>query len=223
MKLLTVPVWHPDQWVIPVTEPSTVACDCPRTTIGGGASWYEHSHSCPIYTNKEHPHGTNNAPFRGRIGIATPCPSCNGDGRDIDTYVGVCTCETCDGLGHLIVASAVVDDCVPIVAITDDMPEPFVPHVAAGRFAPAYYVSAPTESVPFIARLTPSEYALILSDVQPTIERCPACWGTGHVPTAKPCDGSFYHCSACGINDQVGTGKRQPIPVAASGEWGQWP
>lgn len=24
-------------------------CDCPRREIGGGASWFEHSHSCPVY------------------------------------------------------------------------------------------------------------------------------------------------------------------------------
>jgi hypothetical protein len=60
---------------------------------------------------------------------------------------------------------------------------------------------------------TPGRYAWLLEDVKPTTERCPACWGEGHV--WMPSRAFATMCPACDH-----TGRCDPIP--AKGRQGLW-
>lgn len=62
----------------------------------------------------------------------------------------------------------------------------------------------------------PGRYAWILEDAQPTAERCPACWGTGWVPSPDAyLDHARPRCPVC-----AGVGHCEPI--AAKGRQRVW-
>jgi hypothetical protein len=63
---LVIPVDSGGQFV--VTDGQEPVCDCPRREIGGGASWFEHSHSCPCYIHQHSP-GSVTLPHSVRHGL----------------------------------------------------------------------------------------------------------------------------------------------------------
>lgn len=244
MKLLTVPAWHPDQWVVPVATVPTerkgrVSNELHRVEGFGMALSAEFS----------------DVPFRGRIAIAVPCecmkfrckvPNCVDVGC---LWMHGCYLGRCNGLGHLIVASAVVDDCVPIISESqirdrnDLDPNPYLavagpacpvqPCVTWLSFirlavSPGHYIDKDRSDAlrPQLAyaTFTPGQHALILSDVQPTTERCPACDGSGLGDDSQAWSfhgciepGSIPPCGWCDFDKVC-----QPIPVESSGEWSEW-
>lgn len=121
--------------------------------------------------------------------------------------------------GH-IVASAVVRDVVPIVHIIHawlgDAPFPNIqtngPDVAtlvgANDDVPSVRL---TDQLPF-ADFTPGRWAVLLDDVTPTTERCPACWGTW-----APCRVCFTPNGYVG-----GAGTCPPIPWRGRPDVWRW-
>lgn len=122
--------------------------------------------------------------------------------------------------GH-IVASAVVRDVVPIVWWHDERIDPAHPRHVPSSVAVSHlgdnlahlvgdglsgYV---TDQLPF-ADFTPGRWAVLLDDVKPTTDRCPACWGTW-----APCRVCFTPNGYVG-----GAGTCPPIPW--KGKPGVW-
>ena len=138
-----------------------------------------------------------------------------------------------------IVASCNLVDVVPIVGQDDDMPESACIEVSptisllwgsvtiVGKedvYGPReedtrLVIAEVTDQLPY-GDLTPGRFAWLLEDIQPTTERCPACWGTGvdqfH---AEYCDSDpcfhDWNCATC-----KGKGTCDPIP--ARGRQGLW-
>lgn len=117
--------------------------------------------------------------------------------------------------GH-IVASAVVRDAVPIVWWLDDYPSD-LPQISADGMNGNYWrwgtadgdAECITDQLPF-ADFTPGRWAVLLDDVTPTTDRCPACWGTW-----APCRVCFTQNGYVG-----GAGTCPPIPW--KGKPGVW-
>lgn len=218
MKLLTVPAWHPDQWVIPVTQVSDDLCalGCrtllSRTLLSSGSL-------CGLCVE-------GFVPFRGRIAIATHCPKSD----PLDFHGSAC--PDCNGIGHLIVASAVVDDCVPIVdphkvraatktgcaSLTAPRPALDPPKLIVWVKGDVYGTDI-SDQLAF-ATFTPGMSALILSDVQPTIKRCPHCDGIGNRWAIEGSPRGYEVWPVCSMCDGYGT--CDPIPVAAGPTWREW-
>jgi len=151
-----------------------------------------------------------------------------------------------------VVASAVLTDCAPIGGPFDfrtgyaegdegDFPGQavVVRHPDFGHGESLVISTADTRTVDITDQLpygdfTPGRWALLLDDIKPTTERCPACWGS--LPEAAPgvcvdIDGARWHdpgacplctplCSTCGA-----VGRCDPIPArgqqAVPWEWAQ--
>lgn len=64
---------------------------------------------------------------------------------------------------------------------------------------------------------SPGRYAWLLDDVQPTTERCPACWGEGDYIVGREYDGQYATCSTCD-----GTGKCEPVPARGRQRLWEW-
>lgn len=165
MKLLTVPQFTPGQLIMPVDEPTVE---------------------------------------RGPIAIAGPCQFCGGKGFDTSRVVRIsgddqgtatyATCVPCAGRGHLVVATAVVEDCVPVIGANDDPP--------TGRhLAPVYHGTGTrwylcNQQLTIVdditdriggCTVTPGQHALILSAVRRwsdprCIEAWPECADGDHDP-----------------------------------------
>jgi hypothetical protein len=121
-----------------------------------------------------------------------------------------------------VVASAVLTDCVPIVADVGETPKELAcVEVDEGEtsFWPAGSTD-PDESVDVSDQLpygdfTPGRWALLLDDIKPTTERCPWCWGavgptetTSTVPRLSGCP----VCRGIGRCDPVPARGRQAVP-----------
>lgn len=75
------------------------------------------------------------------------------------------------------------------------------------------------------ASFTPGQFALVLTDVQFTADRCSACW---RKPVMMLHDGNIYYqmhiddlpmCILCHASGHI----ERPIPVAAGETWRTWP
>ena len=126
-----------------------------------------------------------------------------------------------DGPLGAIVATATLADCVPMVAMHDDCDNTCV--VLDGDRARIDHagelrLTDVTDQLPY-GDFAPGRWAWLLTNVQPTTNRCPACRGTGHIP-ADLARGEFWHCHICGDGVKVGYGRCQPIPT--KGKQGVW-
>lgn len=111
----------------------------------------------------------------------------------------------------VIVGSAVLADCVPIVNEADPIPGgPFV-YGDPGNFIQVH--DGPDDSAPRYSETEvdlgdyrPGRWALLLDDIAPTTERCPWCWGesTADDPCAV-CDGAY-------VCDPVPARGQQAVP-----------
>lgn len=147
-----------------------------------------------------------------------------------------------------VVASAVLTDCVPILGPGEPVNEAWLRHIAPTAHVPTrrlWLWNGRSETVnlstgrptwehdditdqwPF-GDFTPGRWALLLEDIKPTTERCPACWGegcqdlgaydhwreTGDAAAAAALD----PCATC-----AGSGKCRPVPArgqqAVPWEW----
>lgn len=131
-----------------------------------------------------------------------------------------------------IVATATLADCVPMVAMSSSQARRlFNPHddcdntcvVLDGDRARIDHagelrLTDVTDQLPY-GDFAPGRWAWLLTNVQPTTNRCPACRGTGHIP-ADLARGEFWHCHICGDGVKVGYGRCQPIPT--KGKQGVW-
>jgi len=121
-----------------------------------------------------------------------------------------------------IVATATLADVVPIVARATDIKAQRM--VVARKTLPLRLFD-PT--VPFgegtvtieeqrpYGDFTPGRFAWLLEDVKPTTERCPACWGEGHVWVPS---GAFAtRCTTCDH-----TGRCDPIPAKGHQQLWEW-
>lgn len=130
----------------------------------------------------------------------------------------------------VIVASALLAHVLPIIAVRES---PYEIHATPAVIAvgPArggrprlWHVVGDTaaditDQVPY-GDFTPGRFAWMLTDVKPTTERCPHCWGAGQnnepIDEAHPEFGPVASvCSTCG-----GPGKCEPVP--AVGHQGLW-
>jgi hypothetical protein len=130
-----------------------------------------------------------------------------------------------------IVATATLADCVPMVW-SDDWPPRDTDAAALEIHASGLALWSQgerdepidvTDQLPF-GDFRIGRWAWLLSDIKPTTERCPACWGTGwccdeHERGAcKVCDqfnGSYSGCPNCTLIDGCGgSGSCEPIPAA---------
>jgi len=143
--------------------------------------------------------------------------------------------------GH-IVASAILRDCVPIESIDLEAPMPedwSLEHGTVvycwppgdGRLLLTNRFEHPTIDIDIddqepLGDYRQGRWAWLLDDIQPTTERCPACWGDGvievfNVGRLSPADGiaqdnrTFIECSHC-----VSAGTCPPI--SAKGRQGIW-
>lgn len=118
--------------------------------------------------------------------------------------------------GH-IVASAVVRDVVPIANFfTASCPGDDTPHLCmygdqSARLYPGseepQHGDDVTDQLPF-ADFTPGRWAVLLDDVTPTTDRCPACWGEGAV---------LAGCDWCNVE-----GTCEPIPWRGRPDVWRW-
>ena len=212
MLLLTIPTFDLRQTVIPVAEAPTMPCpDCEgQETLCGYGSGREPE--CEF----------GRVPFVGRIAIAASCQKCDDGEAPCSCPFGGephedHRCHHCHGLGYLIVASAHVDAVVPIADPYTDCFDGL--HICVDDGPDGFMVlhDPTSESEDLTNQLIYgnfiTDHALILSDVQPTTERCPKSWGGSSYPpmTRQVCD-------ACNAK-----GKCDPIPVAAGPAWREWP
>lgn len=115
-----------------------------------------------------------------------------------------------------VVATARIVDCLPIMlfddwggrdAIVTESPQP-------GLWRYDAQATDITDQLPY-GDFTPGRWAWLLDDVQPTTERCPACWGEGVVSCADD-DDVGDGCDIC----KGGLLSLYPIP--AKGRQGLW-
>lgn len=161
---------------------------------------------------------------RGRVAIAVPCGECDdGNVHPERALFGFHDpCPACNGLGSLIVASAVATDCVPIrcrpdnINETVDLPGVFI--LTEGQVILARTGRDWSYQPPY-ADFTPGRWAWLLDDVQPTSVRCPGCWGLGGTSGSIPYAVARWRtpCLACN-----GAGHCPPIPVKAEPGLWEW-
>lgn len=132
--------------------------------------------------------------------------------------------------GH-IVASAVLRNAVPITrpahevgeipdwCLIDPGPDSGLRWTEPISHARGWKIHYCEDQRPY-GDFTPGLWALLFDDVEPTTERCPACWGSGirsaDLNTTRP-------CGTCGDPTErlgVARGKCQPIPW--TGKQGVW-
>lgn len=122
-----------------------------------------------------------------------------------------------------IVATATLADCVPIMWWLDNAHPHDLAHISVDGQNANYWrwgtegdAECVTDQLPY-GDFAPGRWAWLLTDVQPTTKRCPACMGTGGIGELQP-------CRICGRPEigryTPGTGMCQPIP--AKGRQGVW-
>lgn len=137
-----------------------------------------------------------------------------------------------------IVATARLDDCVPIIdePIGDLPPGPFVyadpdwvqVHDAPDDPAPQYL-----EAERDLGDYSSGRWGWLLDDVKPTTERCPACWGDGGFKEDSMVlygiPGGEDWCSPCPTcnpkgrrTEPLGVGAYGCDPIPAKGRQGLW-
>lgn len=126
----------------------------------------------------------------------------------------------------VIVASALLTDCVPIIDESCPIPEgPFVygdlgnlvqVHDGPDDHAPRY-----SEDEVHYGDFSPGRWALLLDDIKPTTERCPVCWGWGMCRAGGVDDDLTVHIGPCPVCD--GATRCDPVPArgrqAVPWEW----
>jgi hypothetical protein len=129
-----------------------------------------------------------------------------------------------------LVATAELVDVVPITDGELPYPEHWTAHVSLahrsntrlhlyepGSVEPLWSITDITDQLPF-GDYSPGRYAWLLDDIEPTTERCPACWGeVGGYEVADGSGGVAMHggCRTCDL-----AGHCDPIP--AKGKQGLW-
>lgn len=127
-----------------------------------------------------------------------------------------------------VVASAVLTDCVPMVAECDlsahrggtnpliAIANPdlhgslatwlsYVPNaVSPGRYIDKDRSESLRSQLPF-GDFTPGRWALLLDDIAPTTDRCPWCWGNSVIQTAAIGE-QVVSCPSCGVDRWHGYG-----------------
>ncbi len=170
MIVLSAPTFNDGQSVLTFAERPMVPCydlrcaNCGESALRASGFCIDHQ-PLPLY-RKPLTAGT-------RVAIARPCgcwwPS------DGTAWKG---CGHCKGLGALIVASGVVEDVVQVKHLTQPRQRPCLVLSSTGAYLHATD-RLNSKGVPLsaIAPGKPDWWAVVLTDVAPTVGRCPACWG----------------------------------------------
>jgi hypothetical protein len=150
-----------------------------------------------------------------------------------------------------IVGSAVLVDCLPIVARSDTPQSSHLLHVTwneqdrlyrydrgvahhgpqnLGHY-PVWEPTDLTDQLP-LGDFTPGRWAWLIADAKPITERCPVCWGGRGTVTAGLCidiDGNWWHepfaasCPGCVPCPAChGNGACAPIPARGRLGWWEW-
>jgi hypothetical protein len=139
------------------------------------------------------------------------------DHFDLDVYHA--TRQHADALAEplpvgAIVATAELVDVVPMCDITWATEPGWRTDVLRSGVDHVEHVYVGEDQRPY-GDFAPGRYAWLLSDVKPTTERCPACWGNGwRTYASEMCD----TCTPAG--GYSGTGRCAPVP--AKGQLGLW-
>lgn len=111
-----------------------------------------------------------------------------------------------------VVASAVLTDCVPVVADTTRWEEGTTVSVGPGNLklgtrmaTGAGVMRCIDDQLPF-GDFSPGRWALLLDDIAPTTDRCPWCWGEFIWP--EECE----LCGRAGVCDPVPARGQQAVP-----------
>lgn len=130
-----------------------------------------------------------------------------------------------------VVASAILTDCVPILAASDGSDHFMTahPHMGGGvlrymrrpesdpqRRRTATYIE---HQLPY-GDFRPGRWAWLLDDIKATTERCPACWGAGEDEELGICDDGMpapVICMTC-----RGVGRCEPIPAKGHQRIWRW-